>query len=448
MSSPIAHRLYLAHLIAPGFLLWDAVQAYQRGFAGRSLLALIALGGVWMLFGLALWAMRRRTRVARLLPKLTLAFFTVLLCVILLETAISMIFPVFRTGVSHIYRPPKLKIETVNNPVPVPGSVVNTVFTTNELGMRGPSLEDKARAFRVLAIGGSTTECFALDDSKTWPYLLMKVLEGSGGVGRVSVQNAGLGGHTSIDHLYMLRTNLVAKEADLVLFLVGVNDLAAALAFEGRSTEADLERHAAERFAHFPRYSRSAIFKLLKSLTAARSELRYDEAGFYETMRNKRRSKPLLPAPDLRPAIDEYGKRIRQLAEECQKSGKRCVFMTQPTLWHATLSREEDASLWFGGLGRKQNYKGYLAPADLKMAMDGFNRQLLESARAEGVEAFDLSAQVPKTSSVFYDDAHFTNEGARVVAEKVYEYLRSAPRRKQSSRTRVGLDLAKPTLRF
>lgn len=40
-----------------------------------------------------------------------------------------------------------------------------------------------------------------------------------------------------------------------------------------------------------------------------------------------------------------------------------------------------------------------------------------------------------KTLSVFYDDAHFTNEGTRVVAEKVYEYLNSAPVPKESSRT-------------
>ena len=433
MSSPIVYWLYLAHLVVPGFILWDSVRAYRRGFAGRSPRVLIALGVVWILIGLALWALRRRPRVARVLPNLTLAFFTVLLCLIVVETAISVMFPVFRTGLTHIHRPPLLKIEIVKNPHPVAGSVVNTVFTTNELGMRGPSVKDKARAFRVLAIGGSTTECFDLDDSRTWPYLLMKALEGSGGGGRVWLQNAGLSGHTSTDHLYMLRTNPVAKEADLILLLVGANDLIAAVAFEGRSTEAELERRAGERFAIFPRYSRSAIFKLLRSLSAARSELRYDQASFYETMRNKRRSKPLLPAPDLRHAIDEYGKRIRQLAQECQKSGKRCVFMTQPTLWHAALSREEDASLWLGGLGRKQNYKGYLAPADLEMAMDGFNRRLLESARTEGVETFDLSAQVPKTLSVFYDDAHFTNEGARVVAEKVYEYLNSVPGRKQSS---------------
>jgi hypothetical protein len=51
------------------------------------------------------------------------------------------------------------------------------------------------------------------------------------------------------------------------------------------ATEADLER------ATFARYLRPRSAKLLKSLAAARSKLRYAQGGFYETMRNKRRSK-------------------------------------------------------------------------------------------------------------------------------------------------------------
>jgi len=44
-------------------------------------------------------------------------------------------------------------------------------------------------------------------------------------------------------------------------------------------------------------------------------------------------------------------------------------------------------------------------------------------AQTEGVEAFDLAAHVPKSLAHFYDDCHFTNEGARVVAEQVARYL-------------------------
>jgi hypothetical protein len=87
-----------------------------------------------MLIALALWALRRRPRIARLLPNLTLAFFTVLLCLIVVERPFSAIF----------HRPPLLKIEIVKNPLPVVGSGVSTVFTTNELDMRGPPVKDKA----------------------------------------------------------------------------------------------------------------------------------------------------------------------------------------------------------------------------------------------------------------------------------------------------------------
>ena len=59
-----------------------------------------------------------------------------------------------------------------------------------------------------------------------------------------------------------------------------------------------------------------------------------------------------------------------------------------------------------------------------------------------------ISRYIAAALTVFYHDAHLTTEGARVVAEKIYEYLKSAPGRKQSSRMRVGLDPAESTLHF
>jgi len=67
-----------------------------------------------------------------------------------------------------------------------------------------------------------------LDDSAAWPAVLGKILSKNGR--RFWVQNAGVSGHSSTDHLYMLRTNPVVGDADLITLLVGANDLGAALA--------------------------------------------------------------------------------------------------------------------------------------------------------------------------------------------------------------------------
>jgi hypothetical protein len=49
-------------------------------------------------------------------------------------------------------------------------------FTTNSLGLRGPELPQDQEPYRIIAVGGSTTECFVLDDSEEWPHVLMEKL--------------------------------------------------------------------------------------------------------------------------------------------------------------------------------------------------------------------------------------------------------------------------------
>jgi hypothetical protein len=203
-----ASGLFLCHLCIPAFILFDAVQAYQRGIRGGTATALLVMSLVWLIGGLILFGFRRHSWAARLLPQVLLSTIAVLVCVVILETAITLIMPAFGFGLRRIHRPPNVRIAIPKNPLAIPGKTVETVFTTNELGMRGPAVREKEGAYRILAIGGSTTECFSLDDANTWPAVLGTLLSQDGGR-RFWVQNVGLSGHASTDHLYMLRTNPV-----------------------------------------------------------------------------------------------------------------------------------------------------------------------------------------------------------------------------------------------
>lgn len=44
-------------------------------------------------------------------------------------------------------------------------------FHTNSEGIRGDEFASEQK-YRILAVGGSTTECLYLDDKEAWPYLL------------------------------------------------------------------------------------------------------------------------------------------------------------------------------------------------------------------------------------------------------------------------------------
>jgi len=99
-----------------------------------------------------------------------------------------------------------------------------TVHTRHRLGFRGSDLPaDFASRFSIIAVGGSTTECFLLSDGKTWPD---RMAAAPAAVRPdVWVNNAGLDGHSTFGHLVLLRSVLTTLKPTMVLFLIGVNDV-------------------------------------------------------------------------------------------------------------------------------------------------------------------------------------------------------------------------------
>jgi lysophospholipase L1-like esterase len=415
--------LVVLQVVIPAIIVAVGLDAYLGGVRGRATQAMMAIGALWLAVGLAMCFLRSRPQVASRINDANLLVVVVIVCAITLEIGISAVVPTSRSGISRMPRPPGIRLET-SNAEAEPGQRITTRFSTNELGLRGAPVADGAGAYKVLAVGGSTTENFVLDDSMAWPYLLQGNIERDRGA-KAWVQNAGVSGHTAVDHIMTLKATPVAASVDLIVILVGVNDLTAALSSEGRTTEAYLVHRANENFGLFPLYSRSAIFKLAKVLTS-RGEMQYEVPDdFYRRMRDKRHRGSTVPVPNLDLSLLEYRGRVQRLTQECQRLGRRCVLLTQPTLWRDNLGAEELVSLWLGYVGPLENPRGYSSPAELAVAMSRFNGELLRTAQEAHVEAFDLAAHVPKTTANFYDDCHFTNEGSRVVAEKIAEYLRS-----------------------
>ena len=74
---------------------------------------------------------------------------------------------------THVWPPGLHQTFTVPAGV-MPGVSAPTRFSINRDGIRGDPLGN--HALRILAVGGSTTECLYLDDQKAWPALLQRRL--------------------------------------------------------------------------------------------------------------------------------------------------------------------------------------------------------------------------------------------------------------------------------
>jgi hypothetical protein len=71
--------------------------------------------------------------------------------------------------------PPNLKKELQPNSSIFSGIEGNSYFVTNSIGFRADELP-KESCKQIIAIGGSTTECYYLDQSETWTDLLQQGL--------------------------------------------------------------------------------------------------------------------------------------------------------------------------------------------------------------------------------------------------------------------------------
>ena len=325
----------------------------------------------------------------------------------------------------------------------VPGGLPR--HSINSQGVAADPLSPRD-AYRILAIGGSTTACNALDGPLTWPARLQAMLAERQPHGHVWVGNLGKEGLNTRHHLVTISRFLPQHpRVDAVIFLVGVNDLLARLAqdndFEPMSlSQIDSSTDVlAKTFAITPPavgltpwYKRLGLWWLAVRTRTLLSALANPAAAKELTRaRAWRRSARLVRPnlPELEPALREYQQNLRSMILRARDQHLRMIVLTQPTLWKTEgMSKAEADSLVFGWVGRTLREGGEVyAPAALAGGMARYNEVTRRVCREQNVECLDLAANLKSDLSVFYDDDHFNVAGAEQVARLLADHLLQGP---------------------
>ena len=417
---------YLAHLLVPLFLILDITTAWRLRYIHFELLSgsmiVLTVSVLWLAIGLGAFLTPDRKAFLRRISRPLLAIYAVYLSLILLElflrVAISSMLPI-----PTAFPPGKRWVHEIDSSI-CPGVHGVKNFTVNESGLRGPPLLGMKDAYKIVTIGGSTTECLALDDSEEWAHLLMQEINARQKGHRVWIGNAGRDGHNTVHHLAFLKTLPILKQVDMLIFLIGANDLEATLAFEGAATQHYLETMA-DANPQYPLCKHLRLFRFVVALAPSpKSGLWLD---MIPAFRKRRAEGTVVPLPDLQIGLEEYRARVLALAGECRALGVRCLFLTQPTILRGDLTPAEQQLLWDASVGRWEKPNGYVSAADAARAMNAYSHTLLEECRRSGLECYDLASSVPRDTSAFFDQFHFTEGGARIVAHELAAYLLSRP---------------------
>lgn len=264
-------------------------------------------------------------------------------------------------------------------------------YSTNSLGFRGPEPpKDWEKSLTIIAIGGSTTECSLLSDDSTWSAQLFSLLKQNDK--QIWLNNAGLDGCSTYGHNILMRDYIVKLKPDYALFLVGINDLV-------KSSFQNEDGFLINRNESFFRklLKKSELFTLIANLMEAMKSQKANVAHGHDPYEYKNND---LNNPDsayrknlnaqLDKMIPEYISRIDKLNKQCTSSGIRPIFITQPKF-------DDTAS---------NSWK----------VMERYNDALIEYCNQNKIPVIDLGRKMPKDVTLYYDQIHFTNKGARTIA--------------------------------
>ncbi|MCH8555202.1 MAG: SGNH/GDSL hydrolase family protein [Schleiferiaceae bacterium] len=307
---------------------------------------------------------------------------------------------------------PHLKLQLSSNEG-MPGLSGSTNFSINNIGMRGPDWSPDTLSNGnkdIVIIGGSTTECLYLDDAADLSTRTTVYLNATdSGLVQYNVFAAGKSGDFSRDHLAMLSQRVVHLKPAVVVLFCGVNDL---------------RRLASTQFDPlvFPNYPQEpfkgnfkkdlglflSYFQLYRRYhyLVNRFEKPVEEIRLASNYQDKIAQLNALPTGDLYPDmdLDWFTANLLSFFAICQNNGITPILMTQATTW-------DMPSLAPYHWMRYVNNKQYPA-ATMQQHMNRINAIQTQLASKSNVPVVDLANHPDLRASFFYDDCHFTPEGA------------------------------------
>lgn len=365
--------------------------------------------------------------------KLAALFIGIFIAILLSEIILCVIYP----PPTHYYVwPPNLN--KTFNPLPgaMPGIEGESRFIINSVGIRGEEFSvDANQEYRMLTIGGSTTECIYLDQTEAWPYLLGEYLNKTADGRDVWVGNVGKGGMNSADHIMHVKYLLSEyPKIDTIIILIGNNDFGPGLkGLNTTKSEKEQIRRAfgyavtPEDYLSLPFYKRTGIYRFARTFHyrlhyQAKAQVQDRAGAWYWAKREERKNaKGIVESlPDLSSGLEEYSRNINTIIDLANNRSVRVIFMTQPTLYRPGITESEKDLLWGGNCGNGSYYSAEALSTGIKK----YNEKLLEVCSNQGIECIDLASQLSQGTTVFYDNCHFNENGARLVARTIAEYLK------------------------
>lgn len=286
-------------------------------------------------------------------------------------------------------------------------------FRTDEDGFIQPSRVHADPQLTLVFLGGSTTECYWVDEASRFPSRAGQLLGERLGK-RVNSLNAGISGSNTLHMIDILLNKLIPLRPDVAVMMENVNDVNIMLfigSYWNRHRTRSLLVVEDESQGRFGRLGGSLVDAFFPGIAH-----RLSETGLFK--RNTDEFAGLRNVQRGRSEVDDrqYAANLVTFAETCRSRGILPVLMTQFNRLGAVpdeVTARNIRSMQEWGIGYA-DYKGHL---------DRFNEIARRVARERGIPLVDLEARVPKDRRYIYDVVHLNTAGSELVSGIIAEEL-------------------------
>ncbi len=325
----------------------------------------------------------------------------------------------FRQKGEAVILPRNRKMHFTNEKIPVIDR--KTVHTKNSLGFRGPEMPaDFSKKTSIIAVGGSATECFYLDDSKHWTKLLSDELRKLDS--NIWINNAGYQGHSSYGHFILIDSYIKHLKPDYILFMAGINEINRYDIMDNESVSRTSKRNTWWGWLK----RKSEVLNLLLNIQRHLMADKLAVTDNYTDLSNPQfKDKSFTSAyidstfKTQKPLVEDYRKRLARIIDTCRANNIKVIMVTQPMLFGSGIDSLSGRNL--ETIGTPVGYNGLL----IWQLLEEYNNVSRAVAGRYSLPVIDLASEMPKSSIYFYDICHFTNEGSAKVAEILGRHLKS-----------------------
>ncbi|MDX2158562.1 MAG: hypothetical protein SFW09_18840 [Hyphomicrobiaceae bacterium] len=347
-------------------------------------------------------------------------------------------------------RAPWTSFEITADPEVLPGLSPRISFTCNAFGARGGDVPVGGRTFKALAIGGSSVECFLLDDREVWTEVAADRLRRPDAIARldadhVRIWNIGKSGVTTDTLVYALPDELARMpRLDVAIIMNGGSALLkwCEMGLPARlppmqPSWVDIAFHRNVSWSWRP--GGTALAECYRRLSAQRPgpARKLDRLG-----RSVAKARALRAGAtnviDTVPAdadwLAHYERSLGRVIDVVRTRADHVLLIHQPIYQKSDPTAAEQAMFWHCAIGSADQPTGFLSHRLMIELNDELRRSTERVARARGTEFLDPSARMPSSPEAYYDHYHYKPEGSRRLGELVAERLldiaapRAAPR--------------------